>query len=143
MAAIGILRFSLLLAAWLAVALPALLGLPAASQQRPMTFLDIQHLRSAGGAAVSPDGRSEYAPLQPVFDTWPVFHQLGSERDPIGLLLRMDFLRDECDEWFGTNRPATRVIKGIQDKVQLAQQKLPPHALWLQRVTGMPDYARN
>jgi len=44
-------------AAWLAVALPALLGLPAAAQQRPMTFLDIQHLRSAGGAAVSPDGR--------------------------------------------------------------------------------------
>jgi len=59
------------------------------------------------------------------------------------ILYGMDFLRAECDAWFGTNRPASRVIKGIQDKVQLAQQKLPPHALWLQRVTGMPDYPHN
>jgi len=56
------------------------------------------------------------------------------------ILYGMDFLREECDRWFGTNRPASRVIKGIQDKVDLARQKLPPHDLWLKRVAGMPDY---
>jgi len=29
----------------------------AAAQQRPMTFLDVQHLRNAGRAAISPDGK--------------------------------------------------------------------------------------
>ncbi|MBS1241851.1 MAG: WD40-like beta Propeller containing protein, partial [Gemmatimonadetes bacterium] len=37
--------------------LALLIAVPAAAQQRPMTFLDLQQLRSAGNAAVSPDGR--------------------------------------------------------------------------------------
>jgi dipeptidyl aminopeptidase/acylaminoacyl peptidase len=49
---------------WLAAALIALSFAPtyavaqsAAATQRPMTFLDVQHMRSAGNFAVSPDGR--------------------------------------------------------------------------------------
>ncbi|MDH4107973.1 MAG: tryptophan 7-halogenase [Gammaproteobacteria bacterium] len=56
------------------------------------------------------------------------------------ILYGMDFLRTECDQWFGADRPPTRVIKGIQDKVNIAPQKLPPHDVYLKRVAGMPDY---
>jgi tryptophan halogenase len=56
------------------------------------------------------------------------------------ILYGMDFLDAECDDWFGTDRPATRVAKTVEDRLALAPRKLPPHALWLQRVLGMPDY---
>jgi len=56
------------------------------------------------------------------------------------ILYGMDFLAAECDDWFGKDRPATRVAKTIADRLALAPRKLPPHDLWLQRVLGMPDY---
>ncbi len=40
-----------------AIAAPAPAGAQAAPEQRPMTFLDMQHLKSAGSPAPSPDGR--------------------------------------------------------------------------------------
>jgi tryptophan halogenase len=52
----------------------------------------------------------------------------------------MDFLKNECDRWFGTDRPVSQVAKGIRSKLQVAAQKLPPHDVWLKRVAGMPDY---
>jgi tryptophan halogenase len=57
------------------------------------------------------------------------------------ILYGMDFLRDECDAWYGQNRPKPRVLKRVIDKLQLAPTKLPPHDIWLQRVLGMPRYA--
>ena len=33
------------------------------------------------------------------------------------ILYGMDFLKTECDQWFGTNRPASQIPKGIQDKL--------------------------
>lgn len=56
------------------------------------------------------------------------------------ILYGMDFLREESEQWFGAQRPATRVPAMLGKRVALAPQKLPPHALWLQRVVGMPDY---
>ena len=56
------------------------------------------------------------------------------------ILYGMDFLAPECDDWFGKDRPATRVAKSIADRLALAPRKLPPHELWMQRVLGMPDY---
>ncbi len=56
------------------------------------------------------------------------------------ILYGMDFLRDECDVWFGKNRPRPAVHKQVLDSIQTAQEKLPPHEVWLQRVVGMPDY---
>jgi len=58
------------------------------------------------------------------------------------ILYGMDFLRIECDQWFGTKRPASRVALGIQDKLRLAPHKLPPHDEWLKRVVGMPNYPK-
>ncbi len=56
------------------------------------------------------------------------------------ILFGMDFLKDECDQWFGTDRPASQVPRGIVERLQAAPHKLPPHDVWLKRVVGMPDY---
>ena len=53
------------------------------------------------------------------------------------ILYGMDFLREECDEWFGKLRPPSLIAAPILDRLAMAPQKLPPHALWLQRAVGM------
>ena len=58
------------------------------------------------------------------------------------ILYGMDFLRTECDQWFGTDRPASQVPKGIMSRLQVAPQKLAPHDVWLKQIAGMPDYRK-
>jgi hypothetical protein len=52
----------------------------------------------------------------------------------------MDFLKDECVEWFGRDRPKTRVPAYVLEHLKLAASELPPHDVWLKRALGMPDY---
>lgn len=56
------------------------------------------------------------------------------------ILYGMDFLRQECDRWFGKHRPPSRVPPGIARRLQLAAAKLPSHEEWLVHVAGMPRY---
>jgi tryptophan halogenase len=56
------------------------------------------------------------------------------------ILYGMEFMRAECDRWFGNARPPTQVHPGILQRLQLFHQQLPPHALWLQRQLGMAEY---
>jgi tryptophan halogenase len=56
------------------------------------------------------------------------------------ILYGMDFLRVECDRWFGKNRPPSRVPPNIARRLQLAANRLPTHEEWLRRVVGMPGY---
>lgn len=56
------------------------------------------------------------------------------------ILYGMDFLRDECNEWYGTARPPSQVSATVATRQSMAPKKLPPHDLWLQRVLGMPVY---
>lgn len=56
------------------------------------------------------------------------------------LLYGMDFLRSECDEWFGKDRPDPEVLANVVERLNVARRKLAPHDLWLKRVLGMPDY---
>lgn len=56
------------------------------------------------------------------------------------ILYGMDFLLEECDAWFGPDRPKPRVLRRVLNKIQQAPSKLPPHHLWLQRALGMPAY---
>ena len=56
------------------------------------------------------------------------------------ILYGMDFLDKECDDWYGRNRPNSTVLRHVIEKLKQAPHKLPPHATWLQRVLGMPDY---
>jgi hypothetical protein len=52
----------------------------------------------------------------------------------------MDYLRDECREWYGENRRRPAVHRKVLDAVDAAQGKLPPHDVWLKRMVGMQDY---
>ena len=54
----------------------------------------------------------------------------------------MDFLRDECNEWYGEQRPRPAVHKKVLDAIDVARSKLPPHDVWLQRMVGMTDYSK-
>lgn len=59
------------------------------------------------------------------------------------ILYGMDFLRDECDEWFGKERPQTRIYPQVLNMLQAARQQLPPHEQWLNQVVGMPDFRKS
>jgi tryptophan 7-halogenase len=56
------------------------------------------------------------------------------------ILYGMDFLRDECDAWYGRQRPRPKVLRRVLDKIRQAPSKLPPHHLWLQRALGMQGF---
>jgi len=56
------------------------------------------------------------------------------------ILYGMDFLRPECDSWYGSDRPAPQIPQRITERLRIAPHKLPAHDLWLQRTTGMPYY---
>ena len=57
------------------------------------------------------------------------------------ILYGMDFLRVECDEWFGKDRPKTTMPTYILETLKCAARELPPHDVWLRKVLGMPDYS--
>jgi len=56
------------------------------------------------------------------------------------ILYGMQFLADECDDWFGSKRPRTQVPRYIIRDLQQAPHSLPPHEVWLKTVAGMPEY---
>ena len=70
-------------------------------------------------------------------DTAAVFSLQSHE----AMLYGMQFLADECNDWFGTSRPPTQVPQYIMRDLQRAPATLPPHDIFLQRVAGMPAYA--
>jgi len=98
------------------------------------------------------DFKDQFFPGQP--DTpLPSGGLPGDHRSPIdtgdlfgldsheAILYGMDFLRSQSEEWFGLHRPPTQIPAMLGERLAAAPQKLPPHALWLQRVLGMPDYS--
>jgi len=56
------------------------------------------------------------------------------------ILYGMGFLSDECDAWFGKDRPPTRLFQQVLQSVQAAKHQLPPHDQWLIQSLGMPNY---
>jgi tryptophan halogenase len=59
------------------------------------------------------------------------------------ILYGMDFLRDECRERYGENRPRPAVLKQVLNAIKAGPDKLPPHDVWLQRMAGMADYSKS
>lgn len=53
------------------------------------------------------------------------------------VLFGMDFLKNECDEWYGPERPDADVVRHVVDRLKAVKQKLPPHQLWLQQFCGI------
>ena len=56
------------------------------------------------------------------------------------ILYGMDFLREECDQWFGETRPPSQVPQGIMRRMHMATQKLPHHDQWLKQLVGMQNF---
>jgi tryptophan halogenase len=56
------------------------------------------------------------------------------------ILYGLDFLREECADWYGEKRPPSKVEESIARRLQMAPQKLPQHDWWLQRAAGMRAY---
>ncbi|MDX1405859.1 MAG: tryptophan 7-halogenase, partial [Woeseiaceae bacterium] len=56
------------------------------------------------------------------------------------ILYGMDFLRAECDLWFGSDRPPPSVPPRILERLRMAPGKLPAHEEWLKQMVGMPNY---
>jgi tryptophan halogenase len=56
------------------------------------------------------------------------------------ILYGMDFLRDECGQWFGKDRPPSRISPQIVERMEAAALQLPEHDKWLQQFVGMADY---
>ncbi len=56
------------------------------------------------------------------------------------ILYGMDFLNEECNRWFGVDRPPPKIPPQIVERLRMAPRKLPAHDLWLKEVCGMQDY---
>ncbi len=97
------------------------------------------------------DFEDQWFPGQPEFGAQRM-DQHGDGRSPIdtaglwnhesyeAILYGMDFLRAECDQWYGTQRPKSQVPQFILRQLKQASQHLPAHADWLQRNVGMQRY---
>ncbi len=64
--------------------------------------------------------------------------QLWNHHSYEAILYGMDFLRDECREWFGDDRPRPGVVQKVLDAINAA--RLPAHDVWLKHCAGMKDY---
>ena len=73
---------------------------------------------------------------RPPVDTGGLWNQLSYE----AILYGMDFLKEECDDWYGKNRPKSVIGDHILERVRLAPRKLPTHQQYLKEVLGMQDY---
>ena len=56
------------------------------------------------------------------------------------ILYGMDFLKEECDVWYGKNRPRSVISQNILEKIRSAPNRLPTHEKYLKEVLGMQDY---
>lgn len=103
---------------------------------KPPSAADFEDQFFPGQGHAPLQGVDETADNRAPIDTAGVFSLSSYE----AILYGMDFLRDECDQWFGTSRPASRAQPKIARRVQIASQMLPAHDAWLKHVTGMADF---
>lgn len=58
-----------------------------------------------------------------------------------GSKVRMEFWKEESEKRYGNNRPPLSINPAVIQRLQGARQKLPPHAIWLKHVLGIPNYS--
>lgn len=106
---------------------------------KPPSASDFQDQFFPGQSATGMDtGNGSGDPRAPI-DTAGLWGHTSYE----AILYGMDFLRAECDQWYGTDRPRTRLFQRILDAVQAGKERLPPHDQWLINVLGMQDYRKS
>ena len=57
------------------------------------------------------------------------------------ILYGLDWLEEQCTEWFGPRRAPPRLSGHLLRQLELATRNLPPHDVWLRQVAGMAHYA--
>ncbi|MDX1536123.1 tryptophan halogenase family protein [Arsukibacterium sp.] len=88
---------------------------------------------ASAGSATALSGAAD---SRPAIDTGGLWNHESYEC----ILYGMGFLEEECQQRFGPDLPPTGVHPAIIQRLQMARQKLPPHAIWLNRVLAMPEY---
>jgi len=56
------------------------------------------------------------------------------------ILYGMEFMLEEVEAEFGTERPPAQVHPQVIQRLQAANSKLPPHHIWLKQIVGMNEY---
>jgi len=108
-------------------------------RSKPPSMLDFDDASFPGETAITlPSGGIAGDHRAPV-DTAGVFGLSSYE----AILYGMDFLRDECDHWYGKDRPPTQVLTPVAERVEIAKRQIPTHDEWLQQVCGMPAYLKS
>lgn len=105
-------------------------------RRRPPHVIDFEDAWFPG----SPDAELPSSGLagdhRPPVDTAGVFGLSSYE----AILYGMDFLRDECDLWYGKSRPASRVLEPVAARQAHALDTYPRHDEWLRRVCKMQTF---
>ena len=103
-------------------------------RQKPPSPSDFEDMLYPGAPATPlPDGGLPGDHRPPV-DTGDLFGLDSYEH----ILYGMDFLRSECDAWFGGERPPSSVAPLVARRVAAAPNLLPQHHRWLEQAVGMP-----
>ena len=105
-------------------------------KMRPPTAFDFEDQCFPGQSQMAMNASITGADTRAPVDTAGLWNHESYEC----IMYGMNFLDKEYDKKYGTDRPATRVYPNIIERLQLANQKLPPHALWLKSKLGMEDY---
>lgn len=102
---------------------------------KPPSSADFEDQCFLGRPASPIPGHSD---TRPPVDTAGLWNHESYE----AILYGMDFMADEYAARYGPSRRRPGVLKNVMETLAAAPRKLPPHELWLQRVLGMPAYAR-
>ena len=105
-------------------------------RNKPVTNIDFENQFFPGQSNASANLTDITGDSRPAVDTGKLFTRSSYE----AVMYGMDFLHDECRQWYGNSRPPSEAYAPILKRLPMAAQKLPPHDVWLQRVLGMPDY---
>lgn len=103
---------------------------------KPPTAYDFEDQFFPGQPDACPDSDGKSGDKRYPIDTGRLWNHHSYEN----ILYGMDFLRDECGQWFGADRAPPGILKKVRNAIEAAPGKLPPHDVWLQRMVGMGDY---
>ena len=100
-------------------------------RRKPPSPSDFEDMRVPGHPGEPLPGRLPGDNRPPV-DTGTLFGLDSHEH----ILYGMDFLRRECDAWFGRDRPPSEPASMVSARLAAAPGKLPPHHAWLEQALG-------
>lgn len=102
-------------------------------RRKPPSQSDFEDMLVPGQCVMPLPGDGLPGDHRPPVDTGTLFGLDSHEH----ILYGMDFLRDECNAWFGEDRPPSEVAQIVAGRLAAAPGKLPPHHVWLQRALGI------